>query len=196
MIGVRLSRRAAARGTQQFHQARERQRGDLGDIQPGESDRQRLGPKALSVTDRTRRSHQKLQHAFPGERALCVSQCMEQIAANARERPLVARLFFSLESSTGFFRSESGIYRHRRLLLGEKNPVPILPRKLAPRTIDIVTKRDQYVALVLAAPCGRPRCNRPLPDGQRVVGNHRLFGRIVDAANPVTARAGTFGAVR
>jgi hypothetical protein len=120
---------------------------------------------------------------------------LKKIDTAARRCPLIARLFFSLQSAPGFLWSESGVHRNRRLLVGEENPVAILPGKFAPRSIDIITKGDQYVALVLPASRRRPCSDGPLPNGQRWVRNHGLFRCIIRAANPVTARTRALRAI-
>ncbi len=50
-------------------------------------------------------------------------------------------------------------------------------------------ERDQDVAQVLAVPRRRPGGDRPLADGERGVGNERLLGHFVDAAEAVAVRA-------
>ena len=64
------------------------------------------------------------------------------------------------------------------------------------RNVDIVTERREDVALVLPLPCSRPRGDGPLPDRQRRVGDHRLFGRVEDPPHAVTLGTGSFRRVR
>src|ERR1700722_2491699 len=98
---------------------------------------------------------------------------------------LVAGLHLAFECLARLLWGEARINRHYRLLIGEENPVTILAGQVAPWAIDVIAKGRQYVALVLTLPCRRPRGDGPLPNCERIVGNHGAFRHFVDPAEPM-----------
>ena len=129
--------------------------------------------------------------------ALCVvANVCRTYLPGARESSQVAGLLVVLERPLRLVRRISSVYRHDRLLVGKQNPVAILLRQLSPRPVDVVAERHQDVAQVLPVPGGRPRGDRALADGQRVVGHHRMLGDLIDAAEAMAIRAGARRRVR
>ena len=131
-----------------------------------------------------------MRDALLHQRAFRVGEGFQHIAARAGEGALVARFHAALERRPGLFGRQARIDRHRRRLFSEEDPVAILFRQVAPRRIDVIAERNEDIAQVLAMPSGRPGGNRPVANGEVVVRNHRFFGRVIDAPDAVTGRAG------
>jgi hypothetical protein len=174
---------------------RERDGGNLGDIHTGEFHRGRLATQSFAVTERTLGTYQVFRDPLAGQSALGFCEGVQQVRLHARKCALVAGRFLALERLARFRWRETGIDWNRRLVIGEENPVAILLRKVAPWTIDIIAEGYQNISLILPSPGGRPSCYRSLPDGERRVGDHRVFGGVIEAAEAVTLRACPFGAV-
>ena len=129
-----------------------------------------------------------LRHALFHQRALRVREGVQHVAARAGERALIARFVLALERGARLLRREAGVDGHGRLFVGEENPVAIFFRQIAPRRVDVVAERHENVAQILSVPRGRPRGDRALANGQRVVGHHRFLGDLVHAAQSMTGR--------
>src|SRR3984957_5658634 len=111
---------------------------------------------------------------------------MQDIAARASERALVAWLRLAFERSARFLRREAGVDGHGWRLVGEEDPVAIFLRQIAPGGVDVVAERHEDVAQVLSVPCGWPRGDGALANRQRVIGHHGFFGHLIDPAEAVT----------
>ena len=131
-----------------------------------------------------------MRDALLHQRAFSVGEGFQHIAARAGEGALVARLHAALERRPGLFGRQARIDRHRRRLFSEEDPVAILFRQVAPRRIDVIAERNEDIAQVLAMPGGRPGGDRSIANGEAVVRNHRLFGRVIYAADAVAGCAG------
>ena len=143
----------------------------------------------LAVADRADRAGQVARDALLHQRALRRRERVQHVIARTGEGAHVGRLGLAAQGRARLCRREAGIDRHRRLLVGEEDPVARLLRQIAPRRVDVDAERDQDVAQVLAVPRRRPGGDRAIADRQRVVGDHRLLGHLVDAAEAVAVRA-------
>ncbi len=181
---------------QQLRQPPQGQLRDGADIEAGEGHRQRFGPQALAVAARAPGADHVLRDALFHRRALGAGIRLQHIFSGAGEGALIARRLLALQRAAGGGRIEAGVDRHRRLLVGEQDPVALLLRQRAPRQVDVVTERDEDVAQVLAVPRGRPCGDGALADGQRIVRHHRALRHFVDPAQSMAMRAGALRRVR
>lgn len=90
----------------------------------------------------------------------------------------------------------NGVDFHDGLLVGEQDPIPILPREVTPRRVHIEAQRFEDVVEVFACPRTRPRGDRALVDGEVRVLHHRFFRGHVTHAGALTVRAHALGGVR
>ncbi len=182
--------RALRDGHQQVLQLEHRQVAELGDVEARELHGQGFALQALAVAGRAIAADDILRDALLHQRAFRVGEGFQHIAARAGEGALVARLQAALERRPGLFGRQARIDRHRRRLFGEKDPVAILFRQLAPRRIDVIAERNEDIAQVLPMPRRWPGGDRPVANGEAGVRDHGLFGRVIDAADAVAGRAG------
>ena len=159
------------------------------DVDARERHAQGLALQALAFALRADGTAQVARDALLHQRAVRRRERVQHIAARAGERALVARLLAAAQRGAGLGRRIARIHRHGWLLVGVEDPVAILLRELAPRTVDVDTERDEDVAQVLSVPCGRPRRDRALADGQAVVRHQRSLGHLDHAPEAVAARA-------
>src|SRR5436190_2316852 len=164
---------------EQSRQTFERELRQLGDIQAGEFDGKRFPPKALASTGGTLAAHQILRHTFFHRGAFSRGKRLQDIASRARERALIAGFLFALTSLSNLLQIKAGVYRHRRLLFCEKQPVAILAGELTPWDVDVEAERRDDVAQILPMPGWRPCRDRPLSNCQTSIGHHRGFGGVV-----------------
>ncbi len=180
---------------QQLRQPREREPRQLGDVEAGERDRERLAAQALAAALGAVGADQEPRRAPLHARALAGRERVQHPAPGAGERALVARLLLAPPGALHLVEVVAGPHRHGRLLVGEQDPVAQLARQLAPGAVHVVAQRGEDVAQVLPVPGGRPGRDRALADRERVVGHHGALGRVVDPAQPVAGRAGPLGRV-
>ncbi len=117
------------------------------------------------------------------------------MAPRAGVGALVAGLGLAFECGAGLLGGEAGIDRDGGLLLGEKDPVALLLRQVAPGNVDVIAQGDQDIAQILPAPGGGPGGDGALADGQRGVRHHGGFRHLVDPAQAVALGAGALGRV-
>ena len=177
-------------GREQIPEFQHRQVAELGNVKARELHGQGFALQALAVAGRAIAADDILRDALLHQRAFSVGEGFQHITARAGEGALVARLHAALERRPGLCGRQARIDRHRRCLFSEEDPVAILFRQVAPRRIDIIAERNEDIAQVLAMPGGRPGGDRPVANGEAVVRNHGLFGRVIDAPDAVTGRAG------
>ena len=190
-------RRIAGRvGTQRLRERRQRQARHPGDVEPRERNGQRLGPEPPAAAGRAVGADQVARDATLHDGAFGGRERLQEVTTGARERAHVAGLVLALQRAPRLGRREAGVDRHRRRLIGEEQPVAILPRQVAPRRVDVVAERHRDVAKVLAVPGGRPRGDRALADREPIVRDHRRLGGIIDATEPVAGGAGALRRVR
>jgi hypothetical protein len=139
---------------------------------------------------------QILRDALLNQGTFSSGKRMQDVAPGTGKGSLITRLFLPLQRAARFCRGESRIDGNSGLLLGEQDPVAVFPGKIAPGAIDIVAERDQDVPQVLAVPRQRPCSDGALPNGQGIVGHHRLLGRIVDSSQAMALGAGAVRSVR
>jgi hypothetical protein len=186
----RPRRRPVRGGPQDARNALQRQPGELSDVEPREGDGQGLATQPLALAESALPAHHVPRHALLHQRALRRGEGLQHVALRTGEGPHVARGLLALERTARLRRSEARVDRDRRLLVREEDPVPVLLGEVTPGTVHVVAERHQDVAQVLAVPRGRPRGDRALADGQRVIRHHRLLGHLVGAAQAMAVGAG------
>ena len=180
---------------QQLGHPIERQARQRADVEPRERDGQRFGLQPLAVADGAAGNEHVARHAPLHQGALRVGERVQHVAPGAGEGALVAGLGLALERGARLRGREARIDRHGGRLFGEQDPVAVLLRQLAPRTIDIEPQRDEDVAQVLAMPRRWPGGDGALAQGQARVRHHRLLGHVEDLPEAVAVRAGALGRV-
>ena len=83
-----------------------------------------------------------------------------------------------------------GLDQHRRLLVGEEQPVAVLLPQPAPRLVDVDAETGDDAAQVGTLPGTGPGGDRALADAQRRVRDEQLLGDVVHDPQTVAARAG------
>ena len=187
--------RALGVGSQQVRRLFERQSGEIGDVEACELYAQRLGFEALAVANRALGAEHILQDPLLHERALGGGESVQNVPPGARKRAHVVRFCLAPERPLRFGGGVAGVHRHHGLLVGKENPVAQLLGQFTPGRVHVVAQRHENIALVLTAPGLRPGRHRPLADGKRRVGHHRVFRHFVHPTQAVAVRAGAFGRI-
>ena len=119
-----------------------------------------------AAAQRAGRAHQVLGYALADQGTLGIGERMQHIPLDAGERALISRLFFALQGAARLLSGVklaytgtvgcSSVYRIQSL---------ILLGQFAPRTIHVISHRDQNVAqALLPVPRRGPRGDGALPD--------------------------------
>src|SRR6188474_1948741 len=174
----------------------QRERRDLRNVAPCERDRKGLAAQPLTAAIRTVCACQIPRHAPLHQRALRGGEGLQHVAPGASEGAHITGFFLLLERALDLGRVVACVYRNRGLFLREQQPVTVLPRQLAPWTVDVVAERGDDVAQVLAVPGGGPCREGALANRQRLVRDHGMLRGIVDAAEAVTRRTRALRRVR
>ena len=145
---------------------------ELGDAPAREGHGERLGTQAAAGARGAGSRDHVLQDALAHLLARGVRQGVQDVALRAPE-PALVRLRHPVPLRGDL---------HDGLLLGEQDPVALLPRQLAPGDVDVVAQVAQDVAQVLALPRAGPRRDGPVPDAEPRVRDQGGLGDVVHGA--------------
>ena len=159
----------------------ERERVGLGDAQPPEGHRERLGPQPGAVADRADGAADEAHRLVAHHLALGVGQRVAHVLARAPEGAVVV-------ATGGVVGLAAPVDEHARLLVGVEQPVAVLAGQLAPRHVDVDADRLGHPQQVLALPGAGPGRDRTVADAQRRVGHEEVLGDVVRLPQPVTGR--------
>jgi hypothetical protein len=178
------------------HEFMQRQGGEFGDVETGDRHRQSVGPEFLSVAHGAGTGTEELGDATLHPGTLRVRERVEHVLPGSDEGSRIGRFGACCDRFARFVQRQPGVDGKVRSLLGVEDPIAVFARQVLPGDIDVVAESDEHIAQLVAVPGLRPGSDGALPDRQRRIRDHLVLGHLVDAADSVAFRAGTFDGVR
>ena len=187
----------AVRGRRQHtREIRERQLRQGADIVAREQYLERLALQAFAFARRAQRARHETRDPLLHEGALRRREGLQHVLTGAGKGSHVAGVLLATQRAARLRGCVARIHGHRRLLVGEQDPIAILARQFAPGRVDVVAQAHQDVAQILPVPGGRPGGDRAVADAQRVVRHHRSLRHFVHIAEAMAVRASALRCIR